>query len=222
MTTPMLDGPRLEPEGEVKRLVVFCHGYGANGQDLIGIGAHWRASFPDTAFVSPNAPEGVPGFPGGYQWFAIQPDRVREEYIEEGVRRAAPALEAFLDAELQRYGLDESALALVGFSQGTMMSLHVGLRRQIAPAAIIGYSGMLAAAAKLEAEATASPPVLLVHGDADPVIPHQATLAAAEALQGAGLTVQHHISPGTPHGIGPDGLQLGGEFLKAALAGDAF
>ena len=137
-----LDGPRLEPSrGAARQLVVFLHGYGADGNDLIDIGRAWQQILPDAAFVSPHAPEPCGQAPVGRQWFALTFRDPDERWL--GVNKAAPTLERFLDAELARRGLPPSALALVGFSQGTMMSLHVGLRRAIAPAAIVGYSGML-------------------------------------------------------------------------------
>ncbi len=138
-----LDGPRLEPQagGAARRLVVFLHGYGADGRDLIEIGRAWQPLMPDCAFVSPNAPEPCGQAPVGRQWFALTFRDPDERWI--GVNKAAPVLERFLDAELARRALPPSALALVGFSQGTMMALHVGLRRATAPLAIVGYSGLL-------------------------------------------------------------------------------
>src|ERR1700749_4505356 len=136
-----LDGPRLEPpSGQTKRLVVFLHGYGADGNDLIDIGRAWQGLLPDTAFVSPHAPEPCGQAPTGRQWFPLFTRAANERW--EGVNKAAPVLESFLDAELARRKLPPSALALVGFSQGTMMSLHVGLRRAVPPAPLVGYSGL--------------------------------------------------------------------------------
>jgi phospholipase/carboxylesterase len=137
-----LDGPRLDPRGgEAKRLVIFLHGYGADGNDLIDLGRAWQEMLPQTAFVSPHAPEPCGQAPVGKQWFALTFRDPDERWV--GVNKAAPALEAFIDKELARWKLPPSALALVGFSQGTMMALHVGLRRATPLAAIVGYSGML-------------------------------------------------------------------------------
>src|SRR5262249_38605602 len=137
-----LDGPRLSPRsGQAKQLVVFLHGYGADGNDLIDIGRAWSNLLPDAAFVSPHAPRACGQAPMGREWFPLTFRDPDERWI--GVNQAAPALETFLDAELQQHSLPPQALALVGFSQGTMMALHVGLRRSIAPAAIVGYSGLL-------------------------------------------------------------------------------
>ena len=219
MSLSTIDGPRLEPAsgGPAKQLVVLCHGYGANGQDLIGLGEHWRALLPDAAFVSPDAPEEVPGMPGGRQWFPIvRAGALDMELIVAGVRSAAPILNAFIDEELARHELTASDLALVGFSQGTMMALHVGLRRTAAPAAILGYSGLVADANP--EEIVSMPPIQLIHGDQDPIIPVDAMRQTASLLSQAGLSVRWHVSQGVPHGIGPDGLEIGGAFLASSFA----
>jgi phospholipase/carboxylesterase len=216
--TAQLNGPRLPPaSGKADRLIVFVHGYGADGNDLIGLGRHWQQLLPTAAFVSPNAPERCAMSPMGYQWFPIT--RMDPDEMLRGVERAAPILNAFIDSELARLGLDGSRLALVGFSQGTMMSLHVGLRRATPPAAIVGFSGALPGAERLPAEIVGRPPVLLIHGDADDMVPVQALHLAANGLAAAGVTVRWHISRGIGHGIAPDGLDLAGEFLAAAFAG---
>src|ERR1044071_4618347 len=182
-----LDGPRLEPKagGAARQLVVFLHGYGADGNDLIDIGRAWQALLPQAAFVSPHAPEPCGQAPTGRQWFNLTMRDPNERWL--GVNKAAPAIERFLDAELKRRNLPPSALALVGFSQGTMMSLHVGLRRAVPPLAIVGYSGLLvtpadANAEKFAAEIKSRPPVLLIHGDSDDLIPPQALFLAANNL----------------------------------------
>src|SRR5476649_1454469 len=139
---PKLDGPRIEPRsGTARHLVVFLHGYGADGNDLIDIGRTWQGLLPDAAFVSPHAPRPCGQAPVGREWFPLTFRDPNERWV--GVQAAAPGLNNFLDAELKRRNLPPQALALVGFSQGTMMALHVGLRRPVAPAAIVGYSGML-------------------------------------------------------------------------------
>jgi phospholipase/carboxylesterase len=221
---PNLDGPRLAPRsGKAKNLVVFLHGYGADGNDLIEIGRAWQELLPDTAFVSPHAPNPCGQAPVGREWFPLTMREPSERWL--GVNSAAPVLNAFLDAELARHSLPGSALALVGFSQGTMMSLHVGLRRATAPAAIVGYSGMLvtpnedAELDKFAEEIIARPPVLLIHGDQDHLIPVQALLHAAQGLASLDIPVQWHISPGVGHGIDQEGLRHGGEFLARNLKG---
>ncbi len=196
--------------------MVFLHGYGADGNDLIEIGRAWQGLLPQAAFVSPHAPEPCGQAPTGRQWFNLTFRDPNERWI--GVNKAAPVLEHFLDAELTRRNLPASALALVGFSQGTMMALHVGLRRAVAPAAIVGYSGMLVTPNDGPAEAIAKevksrPPVLLVHGDSDDLIPVQALFLSSQGLAQLEVPVEWHLSAGTGHGIDPEGLRHGGEFL---------
>jgi phospholipase/carboxylesterase len=222
-----IDGPRIPAAaGRTSQLVVFLHGYGADGNDLIELGRQWRALMPEAAFVSPHAPERSPvGM--GRQWFAL-PNRPPDDPSGadgrwNGVVKARGAIDAFLDSELQRLGLDDSKLALVGFSQGTMMALHVGLRRPRAPSAILGFSGTLIGPERLS-EATArdargaAPPILLVHGDQDTMIPFDAMFMAAEALAGASIPTQWHLSLGIGHGIDAEGLRQGGLFLAKAFA----
>lgn len=214
MSTATLDGPRVAPaSGRATSLVIFTHGYGSNGEDLIGLVPYWQASLANTAFVAPNAPQRCPGAPGGYQWWDIAAGGDRAS----GARAAAPILDAFIDAELARHGLTEEALALVGFSQGTMMALHVGPRRGRQLAGIAGYSGMLADEAGLDAELVTKPPVLLVHGAADPMIPVSAFHQAEAALERLGFDLTTHVSPGLGHSIDMPGLQLGQQFLARVL-----
>jgi len=210
-----LSGPNLPPaQGPATHLVVLVHGYGADGQDLIGLASHWRDLLPTTAFAAPNAPARVPGGPG-YQWFPIS--RIDPHEMRKGTDVAGPGLEEYLNTELARLALGPERLALVGFSQGTMMSLHVGLRRKVPPAAIVGFSGLLAGAAPfLEGDI---PPILLTHGDSDTVIPPQAMFLAANQLGVAGACVQWHLARGMGHGIDPDGLALAGQFLSLAFKG---
>jgi phospholipase/carboxylesterase len=213
----MLDGPRLPPASgrPAGSLVVFLHGYGADGNDLIDIGRAWGRYLPDTAFASPHAPSPCDQAPMGRQWFPLSLGDPR--LIWQGVQSAAPALDAFLDAELKRYGLGNERLALVGFSQGTMMALHVGLLRKGSLAGIVGYSGYLAGAEHLS-KTVDRPPILLVHGDADQVVPVIALHGAVQALGRAGFTVEWHVARGLAHGIDEDGLRRGGEFLRRVFA----
>ena len=216
MSTSLLDGPRITPPGEVASLVVLLHGYGADGNDLIGLAEAWRGPLPTTAFVAPHAPQPLPfEAMGGRQWFDLTFRDASE--LRRGTLAAAPALDRFLDAQLARLGLPPDRLALVGFSQGTMMALHVGLRRSVAPAAIVGYSGVVAGPDQLAAEITARPPVQLIHGEADEVIPVGALSLTREALAAAGVPLEWHVAPGLGHGIDEDGLRLGGHFLAHHL-----
>lgn len=214
-----LDGPRVPPArgGAARKLVILAHGYGSNGADLISLAPAWADLLPDTAFVSPNAPQPVPGYPSGYQWFPLT--GLSPEGTAKGARSAAAALDGFIDAELARHRLKPADCALVGFSQGTMMSLHVGLRRPEPLAAVIGFSGLLAAPEALPAEIRSRPPVALVHGDRDDVIPVQALFAALAGLSTAGVPALWRISRGVAHGIAEDGLELTGAVLRDAFAG---
>jgi phospholipase/carboxylesterase len=221
--TAKLSGPRLEPKsGRARQLVVFLHGYGADGNDLIALAQQWRALLPDAAFISPHAPDRCPATPTGRQWFALAnrpPDDPRGAGDRwQGVLAARPKIDGFLDVELARLGLDDSKLALVGFSQGAMLAMHVGLRRAKAPAAILSYSGLLVGAEHLD-EAKAHnargepPPILLVHGDQDPMIPVEAMFIAANDFATAKIPCQWHLSLGVGHGIDGGALRHGELFL---------
>jgi len=215
-----LTGPSVAPAsgGPARQLVIFTHGYGSNGRDLIGLAGFLAERLPDAAFVSPNAPEPVPGFPGeAYQWFGLS--RLDPELMDTGARAAAPKLDAFIDAELARHGLTASACALVGFSQGTMMALHVGLRRPEPLGAVVGFSGLLTGPQSLPAEIRSRPPVLLAHGDRDDRVPIQALFAALEVLSAAKAPALWRICAGAGHTITEDGLDLASEFLRDALRG---
>ena len=219
---PDLDGPRLAPRsGRARQLVVFLHGYGADGNDLIEIGRAWQALLPDSAFVAPHAPHPCAQAPMGREWFPLTFRDPQERW--NGCLAAAPGLNAFLDAELARHALPGAALALVGFSQGTMLSLHVGLRRRERPAALVGYSGFVVlpedkGPEAVKDEITARPPVLLVHGDQDDLIPVQGLFQSAEILAALDIPVEWHISQGVGHGIDQEGLRHGGEFLARNFA----
>lgn len=209
---PQLDGPRIESEGmEPEKLVILCHGYGSNGDDLIGLVPHLQRAMPNAAYVSPNAPEGCLGAPNGFQWFALS-TLSREERLV-GTLKAAPTLDHFINQELKKYNLTNKDLILVGFSQGTMMSLHVGLRRSSDIGGIIGFSGAMTLTENWQDEITSKPPTVLIHGDMDNVVPVELMHEAFIALRDAGIDVDNHVSPGVTHSIGPDGLQKALEFL---------
>lgn len=211
-----LQGVALPPKsGKTKSLVVLLHGVGADGNDLLGLAPYWAPALPDTEFVSPHAPFPFDMAPSGRQWFSLQ-DRTPASVLA-GVQTAAPILDHFLDELLAARGLDESRLALVGFSQGTMMSLYTGLRRAKPLAAIVGYSGALTGASLLAKEIRSRPPVLLVHGEDDPMVPFSALDTAVKALTAAGVKVEALARPGLGHSIDEEGLTRGGEFLTAAL-----
>ena len=210
---PELNGPRIEPEGgKPEKLGILCHGYGSNGDDLIGLVPHLKRVMPNAAYVSPNAPEPCFGAPNGYQWFALSTLSQEERLV--GTLKAAPILDHFIDQELERYGLEEKDLILIGFSQGTMMSLHVGLRRASDIGGIVGFSGAMTLPNNWQDEITSKPPTVLIHGEQDNVVPVQLMHQAFIALQEVDVPVDNHMSPGVTHSIGPDGLQKALEFLS--------
>lgn len=214
-----ITGPSLSPASgdPATSLVVLLHGVGADGFDLIELAPHLAKALPHAAFVAPHAPFPCDLAPYGRQWFSLQ-DRSPPALLA-GVRAAAPRLDAFLDEQLAVRRLGPERLALVGFSQGCMMALHVGPRRAVAPAAVLGYSGALAGAEVLAAEAVSRPPVLLIHGDEDPVVAVAALGLARDALDAAGFRVEAHVRPGLDHAIDAEGVALGAAFLAAALGG---
>ena len=215
---------RHERRGPAKarRLVIFLHGYGANAADLIGLADPLMPHLPDTAFLAPDAPETCAGAPGGFQWFPIPwIDGSSEEDAMAGMDRAVDELNVWLAEVMAREGVSAGNVVLFGFSQGTMMALHVGPRRTDALAGIVGFSGRLLKPEDLAEEATSRPPVLLVHGDADEVVPIGSLPAAAEALETAGFDrVFAHVMKGTGHGIAPDGLSVALAFLRDVFAID--
>jgi phospholipase/carboxylesterase len=216
----IVNGSSLQPlsGGAPRQIVLLLHGYGSSGADLISFAPHWQQQLPDALFLAPHAPQRC-GMSGGYQWWPLMAFTARA--LAAGAASAAPAIDAYIDRKLAQYGLGDANLALVGFSQGTMMALHVGLRRREQVAGILGYSGMLTDAADLAHHRISKPPVCLIHGSADPVVPVAALHAAEHALRRAGVDVSTHVSPGVGHGVDPAGLRLGGRFVSKVLAGAA-
>ncbi|MEM7669142.1 MAG: dienelactone hydrolase family protein [Pseudomonadota bacterium] len=208
-----LTGPRADAKsGTTKSLVVLLHGYGADGNDLFGLHQALREYMPDTVFVSPNAPEPCAVNPGGYQWFPIPwIDGSSEDAMQFGFNRAAETLDVYLTEVMAAEGVTEAETVLIGFSQGTMMSLSVGPRRPNQLAGIVGFSGRMVD--ETIGLAQSRPPVLLIHGETDDVIPVAALPAAKEALEAVGFEVFTHVSQGTGHGIAPDGLGLALGFI---------
>ena len=208
-----LDGPRQAPAsgGEADSLVVLLHGLGADGNDLFGLVPHLAQVLPGAAFVSPHAPFTCDMAPFGYQWFSVQ-DRSPSAMLA-GVQATAPILDAFIDAEMERHGVSAAQTALIGFSQGTMMSLFVAPRREEAFAGIVGFSGRLIAPELLAEEIKVRPPVVLVHGDADEVVPYESMALAEEGLTAAGIEVETMTRPGLGHGIDPEGMTRAASFL---------
>jgi phospholipase/carboxylesterase len=215
--TRVLNAERKEPlSGETRSAVVFLHGYGANGADLLALADPLGEHLPDTLFVAPDAPEACAGAPFGFQWFPIPwIDGSSEEESMAGMASAVDDLNAFLDALMVDEDLMPEQVVLFGFSQGTMMSLHVAPRREDAVASVVAFSGRLLAPDLLADEVVSRPPVLLIHGDQDDVVPPQSLPEAAEALQNAGWEeVYAHIMKGTAHGIAPDGLSVALAFMR--------
>lgn len=215
---PEITGPELAPASGAAptSLVVLLHGYGADGNDLIGLAPHYAQVLPDAHFMSPNAP--LPcemGF--GYQWFSIQ-DQDPVSRLEQ-IRKGAAIIDRFIDAQLARFGLGDDRLALVGFSQGTMMSLFTGPRRAKPCAGIMGYSGRMESPELFGDEIVSRPPVVLVHGDSDELLSMEVFHTAVKTLEDADVPLESHVRPGLGHGIDEVGLQLGMKFLKDALGG---
>ena len=218
--TRVLNAGRKEPlSGTTRSVVVFLHGYGANGADLLGLADPLGEHLPDTLFVAPDAPETIPGAPFGFQWAPIPwIDGSSQEAAETAFRASAADVDAFLDALMVDEDVLPEQVVLFGFSQGTMMSLHVAPRREDPVAGIVAFSGRLLQPELLADEVVSRPPVLLIHGDADDVVPPQSLPEAAEALQGAGWKeVYAHVMKGTGHGIAPDGLSVALAFMRDKL-----
>ena len=212
-----LDGPRWGPASKATptELVVLCHGVGADGHDLIDLAPTWGHALPDALFVSVDAP--LPHDSGfGRQWWSVA-DRT-PAVMEAGVRQAAGFLDAFIDAELARLALPTDAYALMGFSQGAMTALFTGLRRATAPRAILAFSGALIAPDSLAGELANRAPVLLVHGEADDVVPAQRSRDAETALRAVGVPVEAVYVPRLGHGIDDTGLAMGALALQKGFA----
>ncbi|WP_114965198.1 alpha/beta hydrolase [Alkalilacustris brevis] len=222
MTRTLAAGRRAPASGTTRNIVIFLHGYGADGADLLGLADPLAQHLPDTLFLAPDAPERCTGNPFGYQWFPIPwIDGSSEAQAAEGLERAAADLDAYIDTVLEAERVAPAQLALVGFSQGTMMALHVTPRRAAPLAGVVGFSGRLLAPERLAAEARVKPPVLLLHGDADEVVPPASLPEAADALTRAGFETYAHVMKGTGHGIAPDGLSVALRFLLDKLPASA-
>ena len=212
----IVNGASLQPRsgGKPKQIVLLLHGFGSNGQDMIGLAPTWQQALPNALFVAPHAPQrSIAGI--GYQWWPLSD--ISPRALALGAASAAPAIEALIDRKLDQYGLTDADLAIVGFSQGTMMALYVGLRRKQRVAAIVGYSGMLTGAAELKYEIQSRPPVLLVHGSHDAIVPVAALHTAEAELKRLEVEVTTHVSNGIDHTVDPVGLRLGCEFLRAGF-----
>jgi len=213
-----LQGPELSPQSgnKPKQLVIFLHGYGSNGDDLISLSPEYKDILPDAHFISPNAPYkcemSPPMINNSFQWFSLISHDPVDMY--EGAISASQILNDFIDEQLERFDLSEKDLTLIGFSQGTMMSLHVGLRREKQLAGILGYSGSLLEAEPLEDHIKSKPPICLVHGIIDPIVPFISMSNAENTLEKLSVDIETHARPMLAHGIDFDGIKIGRKFLK--------
>ena len=201
---------------EIKNAVILLHGYGGDGKDISMLTLNWKRFLKNTVFLCPDAHETCNINPSGYQWFDFQSGD--PALIWKGVLEAASVLNSFIDEQLAKYNLSDDNLALIGFSQGTMMSLHVGLRRKKPMRALVGFSGKLIGEELLKDDLVSKPPIYLIHGEQDPMVPHQETINAADVLQKHDVEVQKHISSNTPHSIAEDGLKIAIDFLSSKFS----
>jgi phospholipase/carboxylesterase len=213
----MISGPIIEPSSEnpPKQMIIFVHGYGADGNDLIGLANYFQSTLPEAIFLSPHAPEACSMNPSGYQWFDLT--STDPAVLWSKILVAADHLNEFIDSKLLEYNIAEENLALIGFSQGTMMSLHVSLRRKNTMAAVLGYSGRLIGADLLKDDLISKPSIYLIHGDQDPMVPYQDSLTAEKVLKEYSIDIKTHISEHTQHSIAEDGLRIGVDFLASKL-----
>ena len=213
----MISGPIIEPSSgnSPKQMIIFVHGYGADGNDLIGLANYFQSTLPEAIFLSPHAPEACSMNPSGYQWFDLT--STDPAVLWSKILLAADHLNEFIDSKLLEYDIAEENLALIGFSQGTMMSLHVSLRRKNTMAAVLGYSGRLIGADLLKDDLISKPSIYLIHGDQDPMVPYQESLTAEKVLKEYSVDIKTHISEHTQHSIAEDGLRIGVDFLASKL-----
>lgn len=218
MMRQLQSGRKGAAKGQARSVVIFIHGYGADGNDLLGLADPLAPHLKSTAFYAPDGPERCHASAMGRQWFPIPwIDGSTEEQQRDGIAQASDDLNAFIDQVMAEEGVGPQDVALVGFSQGSMMSMHIAPRRDQPLAAVVAISGRLMVPELLAQEAKVKPPILLVHGDQDPVVPFEDMSKAGDALVAAGFETYGHVMKGTGHGIAPDGLQVTLQFLAQHL-----
>ena len=213
-----LSGPEFGPAAGsyIEQLVILCHGLGADGNDLIGLAPYYAQVLPNAKFISPNAPFPCDMAPYGYQWFSLQ--ERSEEAMLAGAQMARPILDAFIDRQMENHGLAEDKLALIGFSQGTMISLFTAPRREKPVAGVVGYSGRLIGKDLIADEIRCHPPMVMINGDRDELVPAEVQPIAVETLSAAGIEIEGHIRPGLGHSIDEEGIQIAQNFLQKIFA----
>ena len=218
MTRELKSMRRAAGSGKATSMVVFLHGYGADGDDLMGLANAMAPYFPDTVFIAPDAPEKCAGNATGFQWFSVpQVDGASEEDAVSGMMKSATDLDAYLDQVMKDEGVAPDKTVLFGFSQGTMMALQVAPRRETSLAAVVGFSGSLMLPDALRNEVVTKPPVMLLHGDKDEVVPPEALNKAEFALDTLGFEVYAFVMENAAHGIASDGLSVATGFMREKL-----
>ncbi len=216
MNDKILSGAELAPKsGNAKQLIILLHGFGSDGNDLIDFAPAFAEALPDAHFISPNAPFPCEMSPSGYQWFSLE--TYEPSSMHKGASKAAPILNKFIDDKLEELGLNDNYLALIGFSQGTMMSLFVSLRREKQCAGVLGYSGALLDFEPLEDIVKSKPPICLIHGEMDSVVPFAALAHAEDKLSEIDIVAETHSRNMLAHGIDPEGINIGKGFLNRAF-----
>ena len=215
---PDLNGPEAEPSSTSKpeQLIILVHGYGADGNDLFSLGQYFGQIAPGAAIIAPNAPYRCQASPFGFQWYDVWLQDPAERL--SAIRSTAAIFDNFIDQQLDRWGLSADKLILIGFSQGTMMSLFAAPRRETSVAGIVGYSGRMESPDLLATEIRSKPPVVLVHGDSDELLAVSEMETAAKTLEENGIPVATHVRPGLGHGIDEEGIRIGVEFVGNALS----
>ena len=217
MTSYSLDVTSVPPlsKNKPRQVIVLCHGYGGDGKNISTLAISWQRFLPDAIFLCPNAPEVCTDNPQGYQWFDMASEK--EETMFEKSLAAEEKLNTFLDQVINNFQLESSNLALVGFSQGCMMSIQAGLKRKEQINCIIGYSGKVINQKHLLENINSKPKIFLMHGANDTIVSPTHLLEAKEYLKKCGLKIKTKIFKNCEHNISVEGTSLGLAFLKKNL-----